>query len=212
MIFNNIFLDILVLLFIILFFLIFCFFLFWKFYFLREREVLIKQDDNLLYSPCDGKVLRIVKIDEPKKYREKKGKLGNVLTDIDYPSYVVSIFMSPLDIHHIYSPIDGFVKLVKHVSGKFHMAYDLDKSLENEKIEFVLNNKKLGDLKVILIAGFLARRCVSYVKKGDFLRKSQKLGLINLGSQITLVVPQSVMLKLKINQRVVAGESVIGKY
>ncbi|MBI4143390.1 phosphatidylserine decarboxylase, partial [Candidatus Woesearchaeota archaeon] len=85
---------------------------------------------------------------------------------------------------------------------------DFEKSLENEKNEIIIQNNKMK-IKVVQIAGFLARRIKCFVKKNQKVNKGDKIGMIALSSQTTIVIPAWVDLKVKANDKVKAGESII---
>lgn len=190
--------------------------LFWKYYFLRDPSRKITSGNNII-SPADGKVLEILKFDGSKKdlgiTKIRKGYLGKIKTtlkDVTNKGYIVSIFMSPLDVHVNRAPLQGKIIYQKHVKGKFHVAYDFWKSLENEKNEIVIEGKT--KVKMIQIAGALARRIESFVKVGDMVVKGQRVGLINLGSQVTLIFSDRLKLNVKKGDKVKAGESIIAKF
>ena len=168
-------------------------------------------EGNNIVSPADGRVIGIIdtKEDEVKINKGMFGKIKILTKDISKECYVVSIFMSPFDVHVNRSPIDGVVKSVKHSEGKFFGAYNLEKSLENEKNEIIIQNKRIK-VKVIQIAGFLARKIKCNVKKNQKINKGDKIGMIVFGSQATLVLPKTVNLIVNINDKVKAGESIIG--
>lgn len=177
--------------------------------FYRDPKREIPKGSSIV-APADGKVISILKINK-KNVNIKKGILGKIKIlskDVANECYVISIFMSPLDVHINRAPIEGIVKSIKYSKGKFFKAYDLEKSLENEKNEIIIQNKKLK-VKVIQIAGFLARRIKCYVTKNQKVNKGQKIGMIALSSQTTLMLPRGVDLKVKINEHVKAGETVI---
>ena len=128
--------------------------------FYRDPERKIPKGDNIV-SPADGKVISIIDTSKD-AIKIKKGFVGKirVLTkDVANQCYVVSIFMSPLDVHVNRAPIEGTIKSIRHTKGKFFKAYDMEKSFENEKNEIIIQNKNLK-IKVIQIAGFLARRII----------------------------------------------------
>ena len=179
--------------------------------FYRDPERRIPKGNNIV-SPADGKVISI--IDTSKDViKVKKGFIGKirVLTkDVANQCYVVSIFMSPLDVHVNRAPIEGTIKSIKHTKGKFFKAYDLEKSLENEKNEIVIENKKLK-IKIIQIAGFLARRIICRVKLHQKVNKGQRIGMIALGSQATIIMPGVVKLKIRLGDRVKAGSTIIAE-
>jgi len=158
-------------------------------------------------SPADGKIIRIMKIDR-QELKVKKGYLGKIYTlstDLKDPGFLVSIFMSPLNVHFQRAPIDGAIKKVKHTKGRF-IAADTLRALNNEKNEIIID-----DIKVIQIAGFLARRISCFIKKNEKVKKGQRIGLINLGSQVTMLLPKNVKISVKEGQHVKAGETIIGE-
>jgi len=181
-----------------------------QFYFLRDPVRAIPHGDNLV-SPADGKVIQILDTGD-KELKIKKGLLGKIeamCSDIAKECYVISIFMSPLNVHINRTPMTGKIISVKHTKGKFFNAGNLEKSLMNEKNEIIIENKKIK-IKIIQIAGFLARRIECFVKKDQKILKGQRIGLINLGSQVTVIMPKKVKPAIKIGQKIKAGSSIIG--
>ena len=177
--------------------------------FYRDPKRIISKGRNIV-APADGRVISI--IDTSKNIvRVKKGLFGKIktlTTDVAKQCYVISIFMSPLDVHINRAPIGGIVSSIRHTKGKFFKAYDIEKSLENEKNEVMLQNNELK-VKVIQIAGFLARRIKCYVKEHQKVNKGDKIGMIALGSQVTLILPKGLELKVKVNDKVKSGETII---
>ena len=167
---------------------------------------------NNIVSPADGKIIQILRIKES-KVKIKKGFLGKIETltkGIAKECYVISIFMSPLNVHINRAPIDGKIVSIKHEKGKFFAAYDLKKSLMNEKNEIIIKNEKIGKVKVIQIAGFLARRIICSVKKNEKVNKGYRIGKIVLGSQVTLILSsKKVSIRVKKGQMVKAGSTMI---
>src|SRR3989344_258649 len=109
--------------------------------FYRDPERKIPKGNNIV-APADGKVISIIRTNQ-KNIKIRKGALGKVrilADDIAKDCYVVSIFMSPLDVHINRAPIEGVIKSVKHTKGMFFRAYDLEKSMENEKNEIIIRN------------------------------------------------------------------------
>ena len=88
----------------------------------------------------------------------------------------------------------------------------LFRSLENEKNEIIIKNPDIGKIKVIQIAGFVARRIESFVTEGQNIEKGHRIGRINLGSQVSLILPKNITLEVKEGQRVKAGSTIIAKY
>jgi len=178
--------------------------------FYRDPEREIPEGSNIV-APADGKIISMLDTSKGriKIRKEIIGKIDLFTKDVAKECYVISIFMSPLDVHINRSPISGIVKYTRHTKGKFFKAYDLEKSFENEKNEILIVNKGVK-VKVIQIAGFLARRIMCHVTKNQKVNKGQKIGMIALGSQTSLVIPKSMRLKVKLNQKnIKAGETVI---
>lgn len=192
----------------------FSFIIFWKFYFLRSPNRTVPEEEDIVISPADGKIIEIFEyqhnnIQLYKGNSRLKGIIKTLTGDVSENGYVVSIFMSPFDVHYNRSPIRGTVRSIKHSNGKFLAVNTFDAGLVNEKTEILIE----GDIKIkmIQIAGFLARRIESSVTENEKVNAGQIVGLINLGSQVTLILPKSVMLKVNKGDRVVAGETVLAK-
>jgi phosphatidylserine decarboxylase len=144
-------------------------------------------------SPADGKVVRIDRITD--------ADLGEVDR--------LSIFMSPKDVHVNRFPLDGKVVSVTHVDGGHIPAFDKD-SDRNERVVTVLDTP-VGRVKVIQIAGTVARRIVPYISGGETAVKGARMGLIRLGSRCDLLVPPgSIDWKVALKQQVYAGKTQVG--
>jgi phosphatidylserine decarboxylase len=163
-------------------------------FFFRDPERQIPAGEGIFVSPADGKIILIRDVYE-KDYLKSEVKQ-------------VSIFMSPLDVHINRAPCDGKVIAVKHSPGKFMAAYKDDASIKNENIVVVLDGKQ-GKVLVRQVAGFVARRAVCRVKVGDFLRRGDQYGMIKFSSRLDFYLPRDSELKVKLGDRVKAGESVI---
>lgn len=182
--------------------------------FYRDPKRIIP-DGNSIVSPADGRIISIIDTSD-EEIKIRKGLFGKIKTltkDIADECYVISIFMSPFDVHINRAPIEGAIKSINHTKGKFYKAYDLEKSFENEKNEIIIENKKdKMKVKVIQIAGFLARRIICHVRQGEKVNKGGKIGRIALGSQATLIVPKNkTMMTVKKGDKVKAGSGIIGK-
>ncbi len=218
--------DVLVIAILVLLFLISACYAYWKLYFLRDPVREIPKDDTAILSPADGRIARIV----PFSFKEikKKGKnaaepliidkglLGKIKTyasDIADEGYLISIVMTPLDVHFQRAPIEGKITNIVYKTGAFRNAVHDAKSLvalENEKNEITIENKNMR-IKVIQIAGFLARRIECYVVRDEKIFAGQKIGLINLGSQVTLIIPKIPELLVTEGEYVYGGTTLIGR-
>jgi phosphatidylserine decarboxylase len=164
-------------------------------YFFRDPQRTPPAGDNLVLSPGDGKII----ISE-----QRTGSDGK-------PYTLISIFLSVFDVHVNRIPISGKVTHVQHVPGKFHKAFQPEAVAENERTEITIASK-FGDVSFSQVAGILARRIVCRIKEGDQVTRGERMGLIRFGSRIDMFLPQSVTIDVKLGDRVVGGESVIGRF
>lgn len=163
--------------------------------FFRIPKRTFTQGDNLIMAPADGKVVVIEEVEEPEYFKNKRIQ--------------VSIFMSPLNVHVNRSPIDGQVKYVKYHPGKYLVAWHPKSSTENERYTSVIGKGK-HDILVRQIAGKLARRIVNYLKVDDKMKQNAEIGFIKFGSRVDLFLPLETNIKVKINDTVQNGISIIG--
>ncbi|MCH8328808.1 MAG: phosphatidylserine decarboxylase [Nanoarchaeota archaeon] len=181
--------------------------------FYRDPKRKIPSGNNIV-SPADGKIIQILKIKKDKAIVNKGflGKIETLTKDIAKECYVISIFMSPFDVHINRAPIEGKIESIKHEKGRYFAAFDIEKSLRNEKNEIIITNKKIGKIKIIQIAGFLARRIICSISKDKKVNKGQRIGKIVLGSQVTLILPsKKIKLKIKNKQKVRGGSTIIAE-
>ncbi len=176
---------------------VFCFFccvtLFMAFFF-RDPERIIPQGEVIFVSPADGKVILIKDVFE-KEFLKSDAK-------------EISIFMSPLNVHVNRAPCDGKVSVVKYSPGQYMAAYRDDAPLKNENIVMVLDGDD-GQILVRQVAGFVARRAVCRVKAGDILKRGERYGMIKFSSRLDVYLPKNAGIKVKLGDKVKAGETVI---
>lgn len=166
------------------------------FYFFRDPERVTPPDAKAFYSPADGKIIVI------KETEEKEVLNGKAL--------MVSIFMSPLNVHVNRAPCDGTVLEVRHFAGKFLSAFKDEASIANEHISMLLETRH-GKIAVKQVAGFVARRAVCRVGPGDTLKQGQRYGIIKFSSRLDVFLPLGTTIKVKSGDRVTAGETVLGE-
>ena len=121
----------------------------------------------------------------------------------------ISIFMSPFNVHVNRAPCDGKIKNIQHNKGKFMAAYKDQASFKNENIEMTLETK-YGDILVRQVAGYVARRAVCRANTGDSLKRGERYGIIKFSSRLDVYLPKNAEIKVKLGDRVKAGETVIG--
>lgn len=165
-------------------------------YFFRDPERTIPEGKKIFVSPADGKIIMIDEVKE-ERYLKKSVRM-------------VSIFMSPFDVHVNRSPCDGKVQSVVYSPGSFLSAFKQEASFKNENITMVLDTE-YGDIIVRQVAGFLARRAVCRVKEGETLKRGDRFGIIKFSSRVDLFLPLSAVIKVKLGEKVKAGETIIAE-
>jgi phosphatidylserine decarboxylase len=190
--------------------LIILFLLLHKYYFLRDPERTIPKG-NIIVSPADGTIIHVGKFTQPAGSITKGlGKNTTEYSSVGKEGYIISIFMSAFNVHINRAPIEGTVVAVTHKNGRFLPARDQRALLENEKTEIIIKGKKYT-VMTILIAGIMARRIVAIVKNKQQVSRGERIGMIKLGSQATLILPSCVKIKVAVGDRVRAGESIIAE-
>lgn len=164
-------------------------------YFFRDPEREIPEGEGLFVSPADGKIILIKDVFEKEHLK----------TDVKE----ISIFMSPFNVHVNRAPCDGKIKNIQHNKGKFMAAYKDEASCKNENIEMTLKTK-YGDILVRQVAGYVARRAVCRANIGNSLRRGERYGMIKFSSRLDVYLPKDTEIKVKLGDRVKAGETVIG--
>ena len=107
----------------------------------------------------------------------------------DNGDYYIAIFLSPLDIHYQFAPVRGEIIDKKYdATGKFELAYELNKSNQNEKAIYTIRSER-GDFKVFQIAGKLVRRISTFCQVGQQVNRGDTLGLIHFGSRVDVIIP-----------------------
>ena len=171
----------------------------WCYYFFRDPERISIGDENYLTSPADGVVLQVLETNGPKELGLENKKYKKV-----------SIFMNVFDCHVNRSPCSGKVSEILYKPGKFINA-SLDKESEdNEKNYYKIKNSQGEDIIVVQIAGLIARRIVTETSIDEELQQGSKIGMIRFGSRADLYFENYETL-VKINQKTIAGETLIAK-
>lgn len=144
-------------------------------------------------SPADGRVVEILKTSHP--FTGEALKIG--------------IFMNPLDVHVNRAPAAGTVRRLEYVPGKRLPAFRPKASELNERMYVGLDTEH-GPLLLVQIAGFLARRIVCRLRRGEELGRGERFGMIKLGSRVDVYLPPEVRAEVKLGERVFAGRTVLG--
>ena len=171
----------------------------WCYYFFRDPERISINDDNYLVSPADGTIIQIQETQGPKELNLEGKKFTKV-----------SIFMNVFDCHVNRIPCDGKISEILYKPGKFLNA-SLDKASEdNERNYYKVTNAQGEDIIVVQIAGLIARRIISESKKDQTLKQGNRIGMIRFGSRVDVYFENYTTL-VKVNQKTIAGETLIAK-
>ena len=164
-------------------------------YFFRDPDRTPPNGQNLIISPADGKVVLIKKLEEE--------------VYIKAPATQISIFLSPLNVHVNRNPISGKLEYVKYHPGKKLMAWDENASELNERADFGVLHASGTKIFFKQITGFLARRIVYHIKKGDNLIAGERFGMMKFGSRMDVIVPENVDINVKEGDITWAGQSIL---
>ena len=161
-------------------------------FFFRDPRRSIPLEPGVIVAPADGKVT-IVRA-----------------ADGQNPESLVSIFLSPLDVHINRSPIEGEIVDISHKTGKFVMATRADARLLNEQNALTIAGKDIT-VKCVQIAGVLARRIVCWKQRGERVKCGEQFGMIKFSSRTDLLMPSNVEVMVEVGSRVKGGETIIGR-
>lgn len=168
--------------------------------FFRDPERTIPKealnDESIIISPADGKVVNI-ETEYEKHYLKSESKR-------------ISIFLSPIDVHVNRTPVGGEVKFYEYYKGEYLVAFHPKSSELNEHSRIGVENK-YGKVFFKQIVGVLARRIVCDVKVGDKLKVGDKIGMMKFGSRMDIAIDPESEIFVKVGDRVVAGETIIAK-
>ena len=171
----------------------------WVYYFFRDPERTIIEDDNYLVSPADGEVIKVEEVEGPKELNLENKKFKKI-----------SIFMNVFDCHVNRTPCSGKVEDILYKPGKFFNA-SLDKASEdNERNYYKLKDNHGNDVVVVQIAGLVARRIVCETNKDQTLNQGDRIGMIRFGSRADVYYENYEPL-VKIGQTAISGETLLAK-
>ena len=164
-------------------------------FFFRDPTRKIINDSKDFLSPADGKIIAIENYDD-----KEIGK-----------SVKIAIFLSILDVHRQWVPLDSKVINTKYNRGKFSWAF-MDKSSENNEHTSIIFNDNNNTFKIKQIAGFVARRIVNLMDINSNVIRGKNLGFIKFGSRVEIIVPDNFEIKVKKGMRVTGCKTVIGTF
>ena len=171
----------------------------WVYYFFRDPERVIIEDDNYLVSPADGEVIKVEEVDGPKELGLENKKFNKI-----------SVFMNVFDCHVNRTPCAGKIEEILYKPGTFVNA-SLDKASEdNERNYFKIKDTDNNDIVVVQIAGLVARRIVCESNKDQELKQGDRIGMIRFGSRAD-VYYENYQPLVKVGQKAISGETLLAK-
>ena len=174
------------------------FFILW---FFRDPDRNTPNEEGKIISPADGKVCLIDSSTPPKELNYGNEKMLRVC-----------IFMNVFNVHVNRSPVRGKIKKIEYKKGSFFNA-SLDKASEkNERNSVIITTENGIEIIVVQIAGLIARRILSFVNDGDQLKSGERFGLIRFGSRVDVYLPKTFKSEIKVGDKTVAGETILGSF
>ena len=171
----------------------------WVYYFFRDPDRIIIEDDTFLVSPADGEIIKVEDVDGPKELNLENKRFKKI-----------SIFMNVFDCHVNRTPCSGTLEEILYKPGKFFNA-SLDKASEdNERNYYKIKDTQSNEIVVVQIAGLVARRIVCESSKDQRLNQGDRIGMIRFGSRVDIYYENYEPL-VKIGQRAISGETLLAK-
>jgi phosphatidylserine decarboxylase len=172
----------------------------WCAYFFRDPERVVPTRGGMVVSGADGKIAAITRAVPPHEL--------NLGTE---PLTRISVFLSIFDVHIVRAPVGGRIVSGVYVPGAFFNA-ELDKaSKQNERQALVVETEKGQKTGLVLIAGLIARRIVTFVGEGASVAQGERIGLIRFGSRVDVYLPEGARVVVEIGQTAIGGETVLAE-
>jgi phosphatidylserine decarboxylase len=152
-------------------------------WFFRDPEREIAKGPGVVVSPADG---RVIKADD----------------------HGVSVFLNLFNVHVARSPVAARILSAAHTPGRFMAAFKDEASEHNERTTLELDTRG-GRIRLVLVAGLVARRIVCWVAEGQEIKAGERLGIIRFGSRVDVVLPEGAASSVRVGDRVWGGASVI---
>ena len=171
----------------------------WVYYFFRDPERVIIEDDNYLVSPADGEIIKVEEVDGPKEVGLENKKFKKI-----------SIFMNVFDCHVNRTPCAGTVEDILYKPGKFLNASFDKASEDNERNYYKIKDTSGNNIIVVQIAGLIARRIVCETNNGQTLNQGERIGMIRFGSRADVYYENYEPI-VKVGQKAISGETLLAK-
>ena len=164
-------------------------------FFFREPEREIEKNEKHILAPADGEIVEIMKVQENEFFKDERIQ--------------VSVFMSVFNVHQNRAPVTGQIIYQHHKRGAYYPAFVKKSSYKNERCSTVFELPDGTGIMARQIAGTVARRIVTYKKTGDETEQGQEYGFIRFGSRVDLFLPTDAIVKVKLHDKSIGGQTVI---
>ncbi len=154
-----------------------------------------EETTNVVVAPADGKIVVVEEVDENDYFHDKR--------------LMISIFMSVVNVHANWYPVDGTVKHVSHQDGKFMKAWLPKASTDNERSTVIIETPEGVEVLVRQIAGAMARRIVTYAEAGEECYIDEHMGFIKFGSRVDVYLPLGTEVAVKMGQLTVGNQTIL---
>ncbi len=165
--------------------------------FFRVPRRILFGEENKIYAPADGKIVVIEQVFEKEYFKDYRTQ--------------VSIFMSPLNVHVNWVPVNGVVQYLQYHPGNYFVAWKPKASEENERFTTVFKTKDNIEILMRQIAGKVARRIVSYAKPETEYKLGEQIGIIKFGSRVDIFLPTDAKILVNLNQKVKGNKTLIAE-
>ncbi len=166
-------------------------------FFRCPKRIFAGQTDGIVVAPADGRVVVVEEVDEGEYFHDRR--------------IMISIFMSILNVHANWYPVDGTVKKVAHQNGKFMKAWLPKASTDNERSMIIIETPDGKEIMARQIAGAMARRIVTYAHEGEECYIDEHMGFIKFGSRVDVYLPLGTEVCVRLGQSTVGNQTVIAK-
>lgn len=156
-----------------------------------------KETEKVVVAPADGKIVVVEEVEENEYFHDRR--------------IMISIFMSLVNVHANWYPVDGTVKKVSHQNGKFMKAWLPKASTDNERSTVVIETPDGVEVMARQIAGAMARRIVTYAEPGEDCYIDEHMGFIKFGSRVDVFLPLDTEVLVKLGQQTTGNQTVIAK-
>ena len=166
-------------------------------HFFRNPERIVEINNKHIIAPSDGKLVVVEDVFENEFLKEDCTQL--------------SIFMSPLNVHKQWYPVNGKIIYSKNHKGKYLVAWHPKSSLENERSTIVIETEQSHKILFRQIAGAVARRICNYSKEGVIVNQKMEAGFIKFGSRIDVFIPKKAKIKVSLNEIIIGGKTILAE-